>query len=199
MALNNASYSFQITIKQANGQPYDLTGKSLVMGFKNSTGATPTGGTTIQTSDNSILVQSPSTAGIATATLSKTQMAAMAQGTWYWDLLDITNINTPIALGAGILPVKQGITNSLTPFMPSPGLLVASASLDAIQVTAPGDSIYITMAPSGPQGAPGTGIATLVSDPSPGSAPIPYLIDVGGTWFFRIMNTSGNIWEVQLP
>ena len=197
MALNNASYSFTCTVKQANGQPYDLTGKSLVMGFKNTTGATPAGSTTIQTTDNSIAVQSPSTSGIFVGTLSKAQMAAMAQGTWYWDLLDITNSTNPTALGAGILPVKQGISQSATPVLPSPGLLIPNGSLDAIQVTAPGDSIYLTL---GPAGAPGPStFPTYNSDPAPGVNPLPYFINVSGTWFFRIMSPDGTYAEFPLP
>src|SRR5437016_11509100 len=156
MALNNASYSFTAFVKQTNGQPYDLTGKSMVMGFKNSTGLTGTGFATIQTGDGSITVQSPATSGIFSGTLSKAQMALMAQGTWYWDLLDVTDANVPIALGAGILPVRQGITNSSTPVIPRPGLLLSGASLDAIQVMAPGDSIALTLAPSGPAGPAGS-------------------------------------------
>jgi len=193
VALNNASYSFQIVIRTAANAAYDLTGKSLVMGFKNSTGSAPTGSTTIQTGDNSIAVQSPATAGIATGTLSLAQMAAMAQGTWYWDLLDVTNTAQPIALGAGILPVKQGITNSPTPVIPRPGLLVPGANLDAIQVTAPGDSLTLTLAPSGPPG-PGASFAPQAAPSAPAEGFTLYCDEADG--ILKAIDSLGNITEL---
>ncbi|HLY04283.1 MAG TPA: hypothetical protein VKR31_00900 [Rhizomicrobium sp.] len=195
MALNNASYSFSCTVKQANNQPYDLTGKSLVMGFKNSTGPTGTGFTTIQTSDNSIAVQSPATNGIFVGTLSKLQMAAMAQGTWYWDMLDITNSDLPIAMGAGILLVQQGITQSATPVTPSPGLLMPGFS-DSISVVMPGDSIVLTMAPQGPPGT-GASFAPQSVPSAPAEGFLVYCDSADG--LLKAISSNGNITDLALP
>jgi hypothetical protein len=196
VARNNASYSFQIVVRQANGQPYDLTGRSLVMQFKNSTGSAPTGAATLQTSDGSIVVQNPAAAGIATGTLSATQMGLMAQGTWYWDMLDITNAGVPVSLGAGILPVRQGITNSTTPVMPTPGILLPGAGIDAIQVTAPGDSITLQLAPSGP---PGSGASYLpqTAPSAPATGFLVYCDAFDG--ILKAISSNGEITDLALP
>ena len=179
MARNNAAYPFLIFFQQ-NNRPFDVSGRSLKMQFKNTTGATPAGMATLQTLDGSITLNNPATSAVATIPYSMTQL--MKQGTWYWDMLDVTNPLQPLPFGAGYLPMFQGITNSSTPDIPKPSLFVPGASMDSITVVAPGaDAITLTFAPSGPPGS----ILIYVNDDS---VPVPSMLPV---IFYN--STDGNL------
>jgi len=201
MARNNAPYSATITLTNADDSPYDLTGASLQMQAKSAPGSSAA--LTCSTANGSLIIQNPPTAGIVQISVPVGTMnelsAGSGQKTYYCDLLLMSGTTVLAFLGAWQWLVEQGITQSTTPVLPGP---LSFPEGSDIALVVPADSLTLTLAPSGPVGPvgpTGSGIPTYTSDPSPGAAPIPYMINVGGSWFFRIMNTDGLVLEFPLP
>jgi len=191
MARNNAAYPFALYFRQ-NNQPFDVTGRSLQMSFKNAAGQSA--GATLRTSDGSIALQNPAT--WALCIIPYAAMQGMKQGTWFWDLLDVTNAQEPLPFGAGTLPVFQGITNASTPELPKPTLLLGCTNMDSITVTAPGaDAITIHGAPSGPPGS-GASFAPQMEPAPPASGFLIFCDSADGQ--LKVIDSSGNIARIPL-
>jgi hypothetical protein len=175
MARNNAAYPFALYFRQ-NNQPFDVTGRSLQMSFKNAAGQAA--GATLRTSDGSIALQNPAT--WALCIIPYAAMQGMKQGTWFWDLLDVTNAQAPLPFGAGTKPT----------------LLLSCTNMDSITVTAPGaDAITIHAAPSGPPGS-GASFAPQMAPAPPASGFLIFCDTADGQ--LKVIDSSGNIARIPL-
>jgi hypothetical protein len=195
MASNNADFGCTFFVKQANGQPYDLTGAVLEMSIKNKPGATAQATFSTTGPSSNLAIRARASAGIVDLAVPFMIMAGLSAGTYFWDLLLLASGTSHIFLGGGTWLVTQGITESATPALPAPQPFFAAAGSD-IQLGVGNSALQLSLAPSGP---PGTG-ASFAAQATPGAPATGFLVycdEADG--LLKAISYNGNITDLALP
>jgi len=195
MASNNADFGCTFFIKQANGQPYDLTGATLEMSVKNKPGATAQATFSTAGPSPNLAIRAPAGTGIADLSVPFATMAGLSAGTYFWDLLLFTSGTSHIFLGGGTWLVTQGITESATPALPAPQPFFAAAGSD-IQLGVGNSSLQLSLAPSGPPGT-GANFSPQAALAPPATGFLVYCDEADG--LLKAISYNGNITDLALP
>jgi len=195
MASNNADFGCTFFIRQANGQPYDLSGATLEMSVKNRPGAIAQATFSTAGPSPALAIRAPASAGIVDLAVPFPLMAGLPAGTYFWDLLILAGSTSRIFLGGGTWLVTQGITESTTPALPAPQPFLAAAGSD-IQLGVGNSALQLSLAPSGPRGT-GAGFAAQAAPAPPATGFLVYCDAADG--LLKAISYNGNITELALP
>jgi hypothetical protein len=191
MAQNNADFGCTFVVRNANNSAFDLTGASLEMQWKNTTGATPAASFKTTDSPATLVIQSPPSAGIVTLGVPFTTMAGLKAGLYYWDLLKLNSSSSRTLLGSGTLMISQGVSESTTPVLPNATPLFGLGISD-IQLTAGNASFTLTLQASGP---PGTSVIASAGPPPAPPSGFQFYYDTNDGWL-KVISAAGNITDI---
>lgn len=108
--IRGGTYVFDVTVTNSDGSPFNLTGATVFVTFN--TSQTPA----VDPTDSSAALKASTNSftapltGIALITVSSTATAALAEGTYYYDLKVIDGNGNSIPIGKNRVLVKDGIT-----------------------------------------------------------------------------------------
>jgi hypothetical protein len=194
MAQNNADFGCSFVVKNANGTPCDLTGASLEMQWKNTTGAAPAASFKTTDSPATLVIQSPASAGIVTLGVPFATMQGLKSGLYYWDLLKLNSSTSRTLLGSGTLLISDGVTENPTARLPASAPLIG-LGLSDIQLTAGNAALVLTLGPGGPPGQPGTSVIASAGPPPPPPSGFQFYWDTNDGWL-KAISAAGTITDL---
>lgn len=105
--IRGGTYTFAVTVTNTDGSPFNLTGCTVFLTFN--TSSTPPVDATDSTAALKASTTSGTTGGLASITVSASATAALAEGTYYYDLKVIDGAGNSTPIGKNRVLVKDNI------------------------------------------------------------------------------------------